>query len=125
MTMQYEWKCGHVEWASEPVANHGNGAGQVKVTTLHWNCVAWDDAHDLGQTVNSIGTVSAADQNRKYPLPALQAVPEATFIKWVHQAMGDDEKNRIEADLATRHQELINPTHGGFTPAPPPTGGDA
>ena len=116
MAMQYEWKCGHVEYDFEETQNRGQGAGQVKVSTLHWRCEAWDDTEAPYPRSSAIGTVSAADQNRKYPLPALIAVPEATFVKWVHQAMGDEEKSRIESSLDDQYREMVNPTHGGFTP---------
>ena len=121
-TLQYTWTTGYVEYDKV-----SGGVGQTKVTTLHWSCEAKDASGDAPYHVaRSIGTVDVSDQNRKYPLAALQAVPDATFIKWVHQAMGDDEKNRIEADLATQYQEIRYPTHGGFTPGTPdPTPADA
>ena len=103
-----EWKCGYCEYDIDP-----EGApGQVKVTTLHWRA----SLTDQGETASSYGTVSTADQNRVYTLPALQAVPESVMVGWVQDAMEDPTYEEVEASLQAQIDLLVTPTTGGLTP---------
>ena len=86
--------------------------GQTKVTNLHWN-VTLDDGGLLASSYGSTGD----DQNRTYALPALQNVPESVMVKWVHDAMGDEEVERVEQSLRDNIVEQKTPTSGGITPA--------
>lgn len=112
MTMVYEWKTGYCEYDIED-----DQQGQVKVTTLHWNCEAWDDAYTGYPHATSVGTVDASEQSRVYTLPALEAVPASVMTGWVKQALGDEGVQEIEDNLLAQYNELVAPTKGGLTPS--------
>ena len=120
MTMVYDWKTGYCEYdfvaTANPNQGQGRAEGQVKVTTLHWTCSAYDDAVTSHPPQTSYGTVDGSEQDRVYTLPALSNVPQHVMTKWVHDAMGADEVKNIEDNLLARWQEELTPTSGGFTP---------
>ena len=102
-----EWKTGYCEYAIQSQPN-------VKVTTLHWQCIARDD--DTTQTATNIGTVDAGEQNRVYTLQALQNVPESVMTGWVQQALGAEEVAQIEQNVTEQLDAILNPTTGGLVP---------
>lgn len=104
----YIWKTGYCEYTKE-----GLSGGQVKVTTLHWNCTLIDKDF----SANEYGSVDASDQNRVYTLPALKAVPESVMNDWVKDALGAEEVAAIENRLQDSIYEQENPTTGGFDPS--------
>jgi hypothetical protein len=112
--IEYEWKTGYCEYLFEDPADQN---GNVKVTTLHWNCSASDPDNSGIPPVTNIGTVNAADQNRVYTLAALQNVPESVMTGWVKQALGDEEVASIEEGLERQYNEAAQPSGGGITPS--------
>ena len=116
MTMVYEWKTGYCEYLFEDPSDQ---QGQVKVTTLHWNCSAHDDAYTGYAPVTSIGTVDASEQNRVYTLAALQNVPESVMTGWVQQAMNNGEPTvqDVEDALLEQWNNQLEPPGGGITPS--------
>lgn len=107
MTYSTTWDVSFCEFNVEP-------DNKQKVTSLHWECVVADDVSE--ELVRAYGTVSAADQNRVYTQAALQAVPKATFIQWIHQALGEEEVTAIEAGTTAALDSRLTPTQGGFVP---------
>ena len=111
---EYEWKTGYCEYLFEDPSNQN---GNVKVTTLHWNCTVSDPDIPGIPGVTNIGTVSAADQNRVYTLASLQNVPENVMTGWVQQALGDEEVQNIEDNLLAQWNDAIQPSGGGIAPS--------
>ena len=110
------WKCG---WCEYDMAPEGVPAGQVKVTTLHWDATQAEpnaDPEEDDYSARQYGTVSTADQNRVYTLPALQNVPNHVMVGWVQDALGEEEVDRIEAALQANIDLQVTPTSGGLTP---------
>ena len=99
------WSAPAVDWVDD------EQPGQVKVTILHWRCTL--TVEDL--TASSYGT-TPDDGNRVYTLAALEAVPESVVIGWIHQALGQEEVDRIEQALVDNIEAQANPTSGTVSP---------
>lgn len=107
MTYNTTWDVSFCEFSVEP-------DNKQKVTTLHWECVVTDDVSE--EFARAYGTVHTADQNRVYTQAALEAVPKATFIQWIHQALTEEEVTETEARLTAELDAKVTPTQGGFVP---------
>ena len=101
-----DWKVSYCEYTSKD-----QQAGQVLVTTLHYNVSLTDGEY----FASSYGTTTD-EGNRVYALPALQAVPEHVMVKWVTDALGEEEVVEIEQRLKDDIELQKNPVDGGFTP---------
>ncbi len=102
-----DWKVGYCEYTSK-----GQTGGQVLVTTLHYNVSLTDGEY----FASSYGTTPDTG-NRVYALPALQAVPEHVMVKWVTDALGEEEVAEIEQRLKNDIELQKNPVDGGFSPS--------
>lgn len=99
-----EWKVKRCLYSNEP-------NNKVKVSNLHWTATLVDGEFSASR-YGSVGD----DQNRVYTKAALKNVPDHVMVKWVQQALGQDEVDRIEAALLADIAEQRNPTHGSFVP---------
>lgn len=104
--MSVNWSAPAVDWQDV----EGNPS-QAKVTTLHWAATL----EDQGFTAHAYGA-TADDQNRVYTKPALESVPEATVVEWIHQALGAEEVQAVENRLADSIADQANPTSGTVNP---------
>jgi hypothetical protein len=107
------WTAPAVDWTNQDdeASTMPMASGQVKVTTLHYRASLTDGTY----TASTYGT-TPDDQNRVYTLPALEAVPESVVIGWIHQALGDEEVQRIEQGLLDSIESQKNPTDGTVNP---------
>jgi hypothetical protein len=99
------WKVSRTDYDIDP-----DGSGQVKVTNLHWRATLIEGEF----TASSYGS-AGDDQNRVYPLPALENVPESVVVGWVQDALGEEEVARIEQSMVDNIAEQKTPTSGGIT----------
>ena len=105
--MAVKWNAPAVDW--QDLEDNPN---QMRVTTLHWRASLTEGEF----TASSYGT-TPDDQNRVYTKPALENVPESVVIGWIHQALGQEEVDRIEQRLADDIAQQQNPTSGTICPA--------
>lgn len=109
--IEITWFCSYCEYLFD---DPSKPAGQVRVTTLHWQCRGYDtDTTNFGQ---SIGTEDVSDQSRQYTLAALQSVPSSVMVNWVHQAMGQEQVDEIEVNVKAQVEAMNLPPGGGLTP---------
>jgi hypothetical protein len=99
------WKVSRTEYDIDP-----DGKGQVKVTNMHWTASLVEGEF----TASSYGS-AGDDQNRVYPLAALEAVPESVVVGWVQAALGEEQVAQIEQGMVDNIAEQKTPTSGGIT----------
>lgn len=105
-----EWTTSFCRYAIDPEVQ-----GQVKVTLMDYKVTK----EDQGFTALTSGVVDLEEDDRVFPLPALENVPENVMTGWVQDALGAEEVQRIEdgldAEIAIQI-ELNKATNGGFIP---------
>ena len=107
MTYDITWDVGYVEFDTDE-------QGKRHVNQLHFTCKCVDSA--TGELSSVYGTTDGSDVTRVYTQQALAAIPKTTFINWVHQALGQEEVDRVEAQVTAELDEALNPTPRGFVP---------
>ena len=100
------WTIARCDYDIDPEQN-----GAAKVTQLHWRATLVE-----GEFAASSYGSTPDDQNRVYPIPALEAVPESVIVGWAQDALVAEEVARIEAALLADITEQKTPTSGGFSP---------
>lgn len=111
MTMVYTWNVNYCEYLFTSADQ-----STAKLSVLHWDCEAHDDAYSGYTPVRSIGTQGVSDKDITGSVDDLSGTAQVTLVDILLDAMGPEKQAQIEAGLDEQWKEVVKPSGGGFQP---------